>query len=471
MNGGAAFGCSRAESGRLWGSLETLWRLSDQPPSVVVAPHRGSVSNGLQRGLPDADRCRARCPARSDRTGPWAEAADPAVVALLDRLLDRIPYRLAEATRLHRLQGLSQPEVARRQGVGQPAVNYRLQTAVERMRWVSTTLPDLVPSEVKDILFRAGEDTRTAKVAGDYWREHRTTACGVPQSTAWHVLFGVKGFVVRRGGDAGVVGEVGRRPWQTDPVADDHLELVASLFSGSRTFPRVMSRGVWSESGGCGQEVSARPSRHGYGNSPGRVLRRRDGSVVHDGRGPPPTASWGPSPEGQVHRRRAKAVLVPLPASLTPLPHNPGSRSGWLRFILTNRSVVYLDDVLAFFIAPGPPEPGWSAAEGLREYFTADGRVRTILLNEGRFANVAPYSLFMPSTVPTEMKPAREEFTHWWWKAALVVTAREHPPFVFQIEVPDVNQVVDHGNEKGILIRQVDTPVVGLGRLGGTDPG
>lgn len=151
----------------------------------------------------------------ADPQEAWAPAPERSQVTTLERLLDRIPPHLAEAVRLHRLEGWTQAEVGALQGLSQPAICLRVRRATDRMARVAALGIDLVPAEVEEILRAAGERERVSRVVAEHWRLHSTALVedlGIaPQATAWHMLHhGKWGFVDRRRDDPGMVGRVAR---------------------------------------------------------------------------------------------------------------------------------------------------------------------------------------------------------------------------------------------------------------------
>lgn len=112
----------------------------------------------------------------ADPTEAWAHAPDPEQVQVLDRLLQRIPARYAEAVRRVALEGVTQVEVARDTGISQPSVWLRLRRAHARLRSVAALGVDLTPEEVRARLLRAGEALAVAVLVSTYWREHTLIA-------------------------------------------------------------------------------------------------------------------------------------------------------------------------------------------------------------------------------------------------------------------------------------------------------
>lgn len=149
--------------------------------------------------------------ATTSRDSPWSGSPDWALVVRLERLLQRIPPEWAIPVHLYVLRGVPQTVIARRVGVGQPAVWHRIQHGLKRMAWVSSALPDLVPEEVHRHLLEAGEPEHICDVAADYWSNHKIPRHGGrhPQPTAWSWLHErSRGLVVRRRGEPGTVGDI-----------------------------------------------------------------------------------------------------------------------------------------------------------------------------------------------------------------------------------------------------------------------
>lgn len=142
-----------------------------------------------------------------DAEDAWAPAPDEDAKRTLERLLQRIPSHLAQPLRLCKLEGVSQRRAGHVLGISQSGVHGRLQAAQARLRLVASLGVDLIPGEVEALLLQSGEAPEVATTVAAYWREHRTSACGVPQSTAWGRI---ELFVALRAGRSGPVGEVAR---------------------------------------------------------------------------------------------------------------------------------------------------------------------------------------------------------------------------------------------------------------------
>jgi hypothetical protein len=123
---------------------------------------------------------------------PWLSSspgASDADIALLHRLLARIPTHWSLTIKRHILLGVPQHVVGQELGIAQASVCARIKVGLRRMLLVARHLPDLLPEEVEADLLQAAVRPALARMASLYWREHRTAACGVPQPTAFHALF------------------------------------------------------------------------------------------------------------------------------------------------------------------------------------------------------------------------------------------------------------------------------------------
>jgi len=154
-------------------------------------------------------------------------AASAEVSSRVDRLLSRIPSRLAETQRLA-LQGRSQREIGRLLGapgkpLSQGTISVRLGRAREALLFAAHVLPDLLPSEVESAVRSAvvaslegrgihpfTRKTRATypRLAAIYWREWTLREVGIglpcPERTAYDrrnrlLLLPELGEEIRRG--------------------------------------------------------------------------------------------------------------------------------------------------------------------------------------------------------------------------------------------------------------------------------
>jgi hypothetical protein len=146
-------------------------------------------------------------------SGPDTEAVERAVERV-ERLLSRVPGKWALHARLS-LEGISTIAAAKRIGKAQPTAYGHRKHATIMLAWAATTLPDLTSEEVLDVLLRAkGIRPKEARIAAAYWVSWDTTKTGVPQRTAYTILFdqrqydrGIAHVLASR---SGVEGDVGR---------------------------------------------------------------------------------------------------------------------------------------------------------------------------------------------------------------------------------------------------------------------
>lgn len=138
----------------------------------------------------------------------WARAPDPEHVRKVDRLLLRIPPRLAVYARMG-LEGITTREMGRRMGISQPRAWEHKKSAHAYLAWVVANVPDMTSEEVEQTLLDArGIRRKDATIAARYWRQWNTRTLGYPQGTVYQILFGRGRLVdrlMKRGGEQGEV--------------------------------------------------------------------------------------------------------------------------------------------------------------------------------------------------------------------------------------------------------------------------